>query len=173
MLVYHKVTEMQEHGFCFHCLVNGAPGTGHLVTVTERATRFTWFVRVGSKEDSEVAAAVVKLLAPLPKGLLKTLTFDNGKEFARFKDIEKALGVKAYFAKPYHSWKRGTNENRNGVVHRVLPKGTSFSNIPVEALRRADERLNDRPLRCLGWRTPRETLAAAIEKAAKEAGSAA
>ncbi len=168
-----EVETRKEVGHAEGDLINGAPGTGHLVTVTERATRFTWFVRVGSKEDSEVAAALVKLLAPLPKGLLKTLTFDNGKEFAKFEQIEQALGIEVYFAKPYHSWERGTNENRNGVVRKVLPKGTSFAAIPSEALRRADERLNDRPLRCLGWRTPREALAAAIEKAAKEAGSAA
>ena len=155
-----EVETRKEVGHAEGDLINGAPGTGHLVTVTERSTRFTWFARVGSKEDSEVARALVKLLSPLPKGLLKTLTFDNGKEFARFKQIEKALGIKAYFAKPYHSWERGTNENRNGVVRRILPKGTSFADIPDEAIRRADARLNDRPLRCLDWRTPREALAA-------------
>ena len=167
-----EVETRKEVGHAEGDLINGAPGTGHLVTVTERATRFTWFARVGSKEDSEVAAAIVKLLAPLPKGLLKTLTFDNGKEFARFKKIEKALGIKAYFAKPYHSWERGTNENRNGVIRRVLPKGTSFADIPDEAIRRADARLNDRPLRCLDWRTPREALAEHLADMAKKVPAA-
>lgn len=163
----------KEAGHAEGDLVNGAPGTGHLVTVVERTTRFTWVVRVSRKEDSEVARAIAGVLAPLPKGFLKTLTFDNGKEFAGFRLVEKALGVKAYFAKPYHAWERGTNENRNGVVRKVLPKGTSFEGLSGETMRRIDGLLNDRPLRCLGWRTPREALAEAIGKAAREDGSAA
>ena len=154
-------------------LINGAPGTGHLVTVVERMTRFTWVARVWSKEAAEVADAVIKLLKPFPEELRRTLTLDNGKENARFKRIEKALGIKVYFAKPYHSWERGTNENRNGIVRRVLPKGTSFADIPGETMRRIDALLNDRPMKCLGWRTPREALAEAMAGGEKRAPPAA
>ena len=75
-----------------------------------------------------------------------------------FKTIEQALGLKVYFAKPYHSCERGTNENRNGVVRKVLPKGSSFANITEEQKRRIDYMLNDRPLKCLNWRTSREAF---------------
>ena len=75
-----------------------------------------------------------------------------------FEQIKQALGIEVYFAKPYHSWERGTNENRNGVVRKVLPKGRSFDDITEEEMRRIDYMLNDRPLRCLNWRTPREAF---------------
>ncbi|MBO7655274.1 MAG: IS30 family transposase [Kiritimatiellae bacterium] len=154
-----SVEGRRESGHWEGDLVNGAPGTGHLVTLVERTTRFTRFARIGCKRDDEVADAVVALLSAQPAGMLKTLTFDNGKEFAKFKWIEERLGLKVYFAKPYHSWERGTNENRNGVVRKVLPKGTRFDHLSEEEIRRIDALLNDRPLRCLEWRTPREALA--------------
>ena len=137
-------------------LINGLAGTGHLVTLAERTTRFTLFGWVESKEAEAVARAVERLLEDLPPDFLKTLTFDNGKEFARFRDIEEALGLKVYFAKPYHSWERGTNENRNGIVRKVRPKGSALDNLTDEERARIDYLLNDRPMRCLGWLTPRE-----------------
>ena len=145
-------------------LINGLSGTGHIVTLVERMTRWTLKCWVPTKETDVVIAAIIGLLGSLPRGLLKTLTFDNGKEFAGFKQLEQALGLKVYFAKPYHSWERGTNENRNGVVRMVLPKGRSFDNILEEEMRRIDYLLNDRPLRCLDWRTPREAFNALLKR---------
>ena len=95
---------------------------------------------------------------------------DNGKEFAKFEQSKQALGIEVYFAKPYHSWERGTNENRNGVVRKVLPKGRSFDDIAEEEMRRIDYMPDDRPLKCLNWRTPREAFAALLNRhAAKTA----
>ncbi len=139
-------------------LINGLAGTGHFVTLAERTTRFTLFGWVESKEADAVARAVKRLLEDLPPDLLQTLTFDKGKEFARFRDIEESLGLKVYFAKPYHSWERGTNENRNGIVSKVKPKGSALNDLTDEERARIDNLLNDRPMRCLGWRTPRETF---------------
>lgn len=139
-------------------LINGLAGTGHFVTLAERTTRFTLLGWVESKEAEAVARAVKRLLEDLPPDLLQTLTFDNGKEFARFRDIEEALGLKVYFAKPYHSWERGTNENRNGIVRKVKPKGSALDDLTDEERARIDYLLNDRPMRCLGWRTPREAF---------------
>ena len=139
-------------------LINGLAGTGHFVTLAERTTRFTLFGWVESKEAEAVAKAVKQLLEDLPADLLKTLTFDNGKEFARFREMEEALGLKVYFAKPYHSWERGTNENRNGIVRKVKPKGSALNDLTDEERSRIDYLLNDRPMRCLGWRTPREAF---------------
>ena len=139
-------------------LINGLHGTGNLVTVAERMTRFVFFAYVATKEADAVASAVIGLLASLPKSFLETLTFDNGKEFAKFGQVRQALGIDVYFAKPYHSWERGTNENRNGIVRKVLPKGRLFDDITGEEMRRIDRMLNDRPLKCLNWRTPREAF---------------
>ena len=145
-------------------LINGLNGTGHIVTLVERMTRQTLFCRVPSKETAVVTAAIIGLLGALPRGMLRSLTFDNGKEFAAFKQLEQALGIKVYFAKPYHSWERGTNENRNGIVRMVLPKGRTFDDILEEELKRIDILLNDRPLRCLNWRTPREAFNALLNR---------
>lgn len=145
-------------------LINGLKGTGNLVTLAERMTRFVFFAYAATKEADAVASAVIGLLASLPKGFLKSLTFDNGKEFAKFEQIKQALGIEVYFAKPYHSWERGTNENRNGVVRKVLPKGRPFDDIAEEEMRRIDYMLNDRPLRCLNWRTPREAFAELLRR---------
>ena len=76
----------------------------------------------------------------------------------------EALGLKVYFAKPYHSWERGTNENRNGIVRMVLPKGRSFEDILNAELERIDHLLNDRPMKCLDWRTPREAHNALLRR---------
>ena len=76
----------------------------------------------------------------------------------------QALGIKVYFAKPYHSWERGTNENRNGVVRRGLPKGSPFDAILDEEMRRIDYMLNDRPMKCLGWRMPQESFTSLLKR---------
>ena len=135
------------------------------MTLAERMTRFTLFGYVASKETDAVMGAAIGLLGGLAKKILDTLTFDNGKEFAKFGQLEQALGLNVYFAKPYHSWERGTNENRNGVVRKVLPKGTSFAGLTDEQIRRVDCLLNDRPMKCLNWRTPREAFAQLVYRA--------
>ena len=146
-------------------LINGLLGTGNLVTIAERMTRFTFFGHVASKETEAVMDVAKDLLINIPPELLKTLTFDNGKEFAKFHVLEEALGLKVYFAKPYHSWERGTNENRNGIVRKVLPKGTPFDNLTRDQMERIDHMLNDRPMKCLNWRTPREAFERLVKKA--------
>ena len=86
------------------------------------------------------------------------LTLDNGKEFARHEQIAKVTGMDLYFAHPYHSWERGTNENTNGLIRRFHPKKSSFIGIDRAELERIDKYLNDRPRKCLKWRTPREEM---------------
>ncbi len=156
-------------GHCEGDLINGLHGTGNLVTIAERMTRFTFFAYVASKDCRAVSETILQLLGSLPPGLLKTLTFDNGKEFAKFHVLVERLGLKVYFAKPYHSWERGTNENRNGIVRKVLPKGTPFDNLTREQMERIDHMLNDRPIKCLNWRTPREAFERLVKQALEEA----
>lgn len=149
-------------------LVVGAHATGYLVTLVERVTRFTLVGWSRTKEADEVAAVVIKLLQTV--GVACTgITFDNGKEFARHAEIASALKADVFFARPYHSWERGTNENTNGLIRRLYPKGVSLAAIGPADLRRIDTFLNDRPRKCLDWQTPREVMAAFLAAAAPAA----
>ena len=85
-----------------------------------------------------------------------TITLDNGKEFSGFKEVEKSLGVDVYFADPYCSWQRGTNENTNALLRRYFPKGTDFSIITDRQLQTAVDTINHRPRKILNYQTPAE-----------------
>ena len=133
--------------------VIGTPSGEVLVTMVERRSRFTFFLKAFDKSSLEVGAAIVTALHPHRESV-HTLTYDNGKEFARHALIDEILGSKGYFAQPYHSWERGLNENTNGLIRQYFPKQTDFGKITDEQVREVQDKLNDRPRKCLGWRTP-------------------
>jgi transposase, IS30 family len=139
-------------------LINGASQTGNLVTLVERNTRFALIGRTDSKEAREVLNEIYRLFGTLPSKACLTTTFDNGKEFALHEEMAKTLSMDVFFAHPYHSWERGTNENTNGLIRRLHPKKSSFAGIGQEELHRIDRFVNDRPRKCLGWLTPREKM---------------
>lgn len=141
-------------------LINGARTTGNLVTLVERNTRFTLIGRTGSKDAKKVTRGVCGLFARMPPASRLSLTLDNGTEFARHEQMAEKTGMDVFFARPYHSWERGTNENTNGLIRRLYPKGSSFAGIGKVELGRIDTFLNDRPRKCLGWMTPREKMTA-------------
>ena len=143
-------------------LINGATGTGHLVTLVERKTRFALIGRTQTKEAPEVTRAIVGLLSQLPAAVRRSVTFDNGKEFAGHEKIAKKLGLEVFFAHSYRSWERGTNENVNGLVRREYPKRSSFADIDAYQIWQVRRFLNDRPRGCLGWKTPSEEMAACL-----------
>ncbi|MFH1422131.1 MAG: IS30 family transposase, partial [Planctomycetota bacterium] len=89
----------------------------------------------------------------------KSMTVDNGKEFAEFKDLEKGLGMTVYFAHQYSSWERGLNENTNGLLREFFPKGMDLRKITRKDVEKAVGLLNNRPRKCLGYRTPVEAMA--------------
>lgn len=140
-------------------LINGAHGTGNLTTLVERCTRYTLIGRTDTKEAMEVTATICRSFGQLPSSALLSLTLDNGKEFSQHENISQAMGMDVFFARPYHSWERGTNENTNGLIRRLYPKKSSFADIGEEELNRIDIFLNDRPRKCLGWMTPKEKMA--------------
>ncbi len=146
-------------------LINGANKTGNLVTLVERSTRFTLIDRTQTKAAKEVTAAICRSFGLVPLAARLSLTFDNGKEFSWHEKVARKTGMDVFFAKPYHSWERGTNENTNGLIRRLHPKKSSFSGIGRAELRRIDKFLNDRPRKCLGWMTPREKMAAFLASA--------
>ncbi len=146
-------------------LINGVKKTGNLVTLVERSTRFTLVDRTHTKEAKEVTAAICKSFGLLPLVARLSLTLDNGKEFAWHEKLASKTGMDVFFAHPYHSWERGTNENTNGLIRRLHPKKSSFSGIGKVELRRIETFLNDRPRKCLGWMTPREKMTAFLASA--------
>ncbi len=93
-----------------------------------------------------------------PVRAFQTATADRGKEFACYTSLEAVHGVQVYFADPYSSWQRGSNENANGLLRESFPKGTDFAQITDEALENALDLINHRPRKCLGWRTAHESF---------------
>jgi IS30 family transposase len=153
-----EVETRQSVGHWEGDLINGAPATGNLVTLVERNTRFALIGRTDSKEAAEVTQTIGALFEPLPPQSRLSLTLDNGKEFARHEELARDTRMDVFFARPYHAWERGTNENTNGLIRRLYPKRSSFAGIGAAQLQRIDTYLNDRPRRCLGWLTPREKM---------------
>ncbi len=139
-------------------LINGANKTGNLVTLVERHSRFALVGRTQTKAADEVLECICSLFSTLPKTAYTGITFDNGKEFALHEDLARLTKMDVYFAYPYHSWERGSNENLNGLIRRLYPKKSSFADINHEELAQIEEFLNDRPRKCLGWLTPREVM---------------
>lgn len=138
--------------------VEGAKGSGHITTHVERKSRYLIAVRLTNKTAQVTAGAITSAFNHIPKKLRHTLTLDNGKEFALFKEIEKKTGLAIYFADPYSAWQRGTNENTNGLLRRYFPKGADFRNMTDEMLASAVKKLNHRPRKCLAYRTPHEVF---------------
>ena len=130
---------------------------GYFVTLAERVSKTFLFMRVKRKDKGSVARAVKKLLKPFKK-MCKTITFDNGGEFAGHGKIAKALGCSIFFAKPYHSWQRGLNENSNGLLRRYFPKGMEINGISTNRLKYVQFLINSRPRKALDYLSPLEFL---------------
>ena len=131
----------------------GTRSSGYIATFVERKSRHLICAKLSDKTAQELADKAIKLFADIPSKLIKTLTLDNGKEFAQFKRIEKMTGIITYFADPYSSWQRGTNEQVNGLVRRYFPKKMSFENITDRMVKEVANRINNRPRKCLNYRT--------------------
>ena len=136
-------------------LVMGANHRRALLSANDRASGISWIALLEGKDSKALADKAAEMLMPF-KGLLHTVTSDNGKEFAEHKAIAKSLAVDYYFAHPYHSWKRGANENMNGLIRQYLPKGTPFDGLDDNEIKRIRDKLNNRPRKKLGFLTPIE-----------------
>jgi IS30 family transposase len=129
-----------------------------LVTLVERKSGYARIGRADNLKADTTRRTTVRRMKDLPASLRRSVTFDNGKEFAEHLQLAKTLDLQIYFALPYRSWQRGTNENTNGLLRQFFPKGTDFSRISHREVARVEELLNERPRRRLGYRTPAETL---------------
>lgn len=128
-----------------------------LVTIVERKSRLTRIAHVEQKTAAHVSKACIDLLRPDSRHV-RTITTDNGKEFASHKAIEKGLTAKVYFADPYASWQRGTNENTNGLIRQYVPKSRPLNTLTKDEIRFIEDRLNNRPRKCLGFKTPNQVF---------------
>ena len=125
------------------------------MTLVERKSLFTVAKRINSKHAQVTADAIIASLNDIQDNVI-TITFDNGKEFAQHERIGHELNAEIYFAHPYSSWERGANENTNGLLRRFFPKGTDFMTLNENDVQRAVNRLNHRPRKTLGYKTPYE-----------------
>ena len=141
--------------------VVGRRHRGGLVTLVERKSGFLRAAKVKDRQAPRVRHKIENLLGELPAGLRRTLTFDNGKEFSEHERLSERLDCDVFFAHPYCSWERGTNENTNGLLRQFFPKKTDFQEISYQELAWTVDLLNGRPRKRLGYRTPQEVLAQA------------
>jgi len=135
--------------------VHGKRGGVSIVTYADRKSRYYIASKVENLTKEAVEKASVKLLE---NKNVQSITLDNGAEFANHRGISKELGTKIYFADPRSPWQRGTNENRNGLFRFFYPKGTDFAEISDEELQKTLELINTRPMKCLGWLSPKDVF---------------
>lgn len=135
--------------------VYGGIGKGLLVTQVDRKSRFLRAGLLEKREASLTKEVICRLLKDLP---VKSISLDNGSEFAEFHAIEKELHTEIYFAEPHKPWQRGTNENTNDILRFFFPKGTNFHQVSDEELQKVVYLINTRPRKCLGWKSPFEVF---------------
>ncbi|WP_201258042.1 IS30 family transposase [Syntrophotalea acetylenivorans] len=128
-----------------------------IVSLTDRKARLALIAKAEQKTASQVATTIIRLLSPHVDRVHR-LTSDNGKKFAQHKDIAEALIADFYFARTYASWERGSNEDMNGLIRQYFPKDCDLRAVTDEEIQFAMERLNNRPRKCLGYRTPNEVF---------------
>jgi IS30 family transposase len=138
--------------------VIGARRQSALVTHVERKSGYLLAAKLEARQSAEVNRASKQLFASIPAQLRRTLTLDNGKEFASHEQLSQWIGMSVYFARPYAAWQRGTNENTNGLLRQFCPKGTDFRPLTDYELHRIVQLLNDRPRKRLRYRTPNEVF---------------
>lgn len=129
-----------------------------LVAIAERMSRLVKIAKVQQKTASELRKAVNRRLSHYSQYIRKTMTYDNGSENIEHEMVNNTLAIKSYFCNPYHSWEKGTVENTIGLIRRFLPKKTDFAIITKEQIKGIETLLNNRPRKCLNYRTPLEVF---------------
>lgn len=136
-------------------LIQGASGSGFLLSLYERKSRVGKLFKLKDKKSEDVAVGIIMTLRNFN---VKTITYDNGLEFAKHGFVNDLLGSESYFCKPYSSWEKGGVENYNGLVRQYFPKGSDFRAITIQRLQEVEDELNERPRNVLGYQAPNELL---------------
>lgn len=158
----------REAGHLEGDLMIGAGQKSAIGTIVDRKTRHLTIIKVANRKSKTVTREFARYLMKHPQYLRKSMTYDNGIEMANHKWLSKKTKMNIYFAHPYSSWERGTNENTNGLIRRFLPKGTDFNKISLERLKEIEDNLNNRPRKVLGFRTPNQMRDIEIEQQSKQ-----
>ena len=148
--------------------VIGANHKQAIVTVVERKSGYAVIAKVSNKTADLVGAAIISMLKPF-EARVKTLTYDNGKEFCGHAKIDDALNSTGYFARPFASWERGSNENFNGLLGQYVPKKRLMETVTDEEIKMIENRLNNRPRKRLGFKTPVEVFHQSLSRVALRA----
>jgi IS30 family transposase len=148
--------------------VIGANHRGAIVTLVERKSGYAVIAKVSNKTADLVGAAIISMLKPF-EARVKTLTYDNGKEFCGHAKIDDALNSTGYFARPFASWERGSNENFNGLLRQYVPKKRLMQTVTDEEIKMIENRLNNRPRKRLGFKTPAEVFHQSLSRVALRA----
>jgi IS30 family transposase len=151
-----QVQQRIEFGHWEGDTVMGRDGRHCILTLVERKTLKLRIRKLPARQAAEVNKVLHQELGPQGELVIKSLTLDNGTEFHGYAELEKRHGTKFYFARPYHSWERGTNENTNGLIRQYLPKGTCFKDLTQRQCTTIEQALNNRPRKKLGFATPDE-----------------
>lgn len=141
-------------------IVGGDRKSG-LNVIVERSTRLVNMSFMKNKTARATKSVILRRLSNHPDELVKSITYDNGTENVLHSEINEKLGTQSFFCEPYHSWEKGSVEQVNGLIRRYLPKGTDFNNVTAAEINRIEKRLNNRPRKCLHYRTPYEMFSLA------------
>lgn len=159
--IHERPAEVLDRAVAGHWegdLIKGAGNASAVGTLVERKSRFVLLVKLDGTDATAVLEGFTRRMRTLPASLRQTLTYDQGKEMAQHQELAQRLNIRVYFADPHSPWQRPTNENTNGLLRQYLPKGTDLSGLSQRHLTMIAKRLNTRPRKCLGFRTPEEVL---------------
>ena len=162
-MIEHRDPQIQTRNEAGHWETDTAVSRQSKAAITatvERKSRYLIAKKIKGKTAIAMHCAVVNSLKKFPEKLRKTITYDNGTENANHKLTDKVLKTKAYFCNPYHSWEKGSIENRIGMIRRYFPKKTDWSLITQKQLDKVVKKINTRPMKCLGFKTPEEVFVA-------------
>ena len=151
----NSANKRKKRGHWERDMMLGKDRKSAVLVITDRKTRYNLFSKVPRKTAPLITQRTAKLLKDYP---VRSVTNDRGQEFSGHKKLERKLGKPVYFCEPYSSYQRGTNENRIGILRQYLPKGSDISKLHGRTLKKIEIQINQRPMKCLGWRTPYELM---------------